>query len=78
MTDYFFINLIMTYSKMSHLARFVYRNYRGEIEIRVIKPLSWRFGTSEYYKKPVLLLEGICQDKNKVREFAISNILRWI
>lgn len=62
---------------MSDLVSFTYTNHRGETAVRKVKPISWRYGTSEYYPIPVLLLEGICQDRKETREFAVSNITAW-
>ncbi len=59
--------------------QFVYKNYKGEIELRVIDPE----GTCEYYppgKNPMhpnggWMLSGICRQRNARRTFELKSII---
>jgi len=51
-----------------------YTNYRGETEVRNIRPESMRFGTSEWHTEPQWLLRALDVDKNQYREFALKDM----
>ena len=53
---------------------FDYVNYRGEKGVRKVRPLTIRWGTSDWYKTPQWLLMCWDLDKNDMREFAIANM----
>jgi hypothetical protein len=51
----------------------VYRNHRGEVATRNVRPLLVRFGSTEYHKKPQWLLEVWDCDKGAARTFALAD-----
>lgn len=53
---------------------FNYVNYRGQTGRRKVRPLSIRWGTSDWYKTPQWLLSCWDLDKDDMREFAIANM----
>jgi hypothetical protein len=53
---------------------FWYKNYKGEEGYRRVKPVSIRFGMSEWYKKQQWLLLGDDTINHKRREFAIKDM----
>jgi len=52
---------------------FWYRNYRGEEDYRHVRPISLRFGTSEYHPEQQWLLLGFDIEKQAEREFALKD-----
>lgn len=53
---------------------FWYRNYRGEEGYRRVRPISLRFGTSEWHKEPQWLMLADDLENSKQREFAMRDI----
>lgn len=53
---------------------FWYRNYKGEEGYRRVRPISIRFGTSEWHKEPQWLMLADDLVNNKQREFAMRGI----
>lgn len=53
---------------------FWYRNYKGEEGYRRVRPISIRFGTSEWHKEPQWLMLADDLVNNKQREFAMIGI----
>jgi predicted DNA-binding transcriptional regulator YafY len=51
---------------------FDYTNWRGERSSRRARPLSLRFGASEWHPRPQALMRAFDLDKNEVREFAVD------
>lgn len=56
------------------LISFDYVNHRGEAARRRVRPLSIRFGTSEYYSEPQWLMKALDVGKDANREFAMSKM----
>lgn len=54
--------------------QFDYTNWKGEHGTRLVKPISIRFGVSEWHKKPQWLLTAYDFDKRDTREFAMSDM----
>lgn len=50
----------------------LYRNWRGEIRVRTIKPLGLRYGTTKWHPDPGWLLTVWDFDKEAERDFALS------
>ena len=48
-----------------------YRNWRGELGVRHVTPISLRFGASEWHRKPQWLMRAYDHDKQAEREFAL-------
>lgn len=53
---------------------FWYRNYKGEEGYRRVKPISIRYGTSDWHKEPQWLLLADDLENNKRREFAMRDM----
>lgn len=53
---------------------FVYRNWRGEVSQRRVRPLGIRFGSTEWHPEPQWLLRAVDLDKDEEREFAMRDI----
>jgi len=60
----------MTFAKS---LRFNYTNWRGEAAERWATPISVRFGTSEWHRKPQWLMRAFDHDKGEEREFALTD-----
>lgn len=52
---------------------FWYRNHRGDQGYRRVRPISLRYGVSDYYKEPQWLLLAFDLEKDAEREFALAN-----
>lgn len=60
---------------MSDAIVFWYRNYKGDEGYRRVRPISIRFGTSDWHKEPQwLMLADDTTNDNKRREFAMRDI----
>ena len=59
---------------MSEAITFWYRNYAGEEGYRRVKPVSIRFGTSEWHKEPQWLMLADDLVNEKRREFAMRDV----
>ncbi len=53
---------------------FTYRNHRGEVAKRSVKPRRLWFGSSEWHPDPQWLLSAWCCDRKATRVFALSEI----
>lgn len=53
---------------------FDYVNWRGEAARRQVKPMTVRWGTSDWYKEPQWLLSCWDLERKDVREFALANM----
>lgn len=53
---------------------FWYKNYKGEEGYRRVRPVSIRFGTSDYHKEPQWLMLADDLVNNKRREFAMKDM----
>ncbi len=54
----------------------VYTNYRGEAAQRVIRPISLRYGVSQYHTEPQWIMRALDLDRNVEREFALLDMKR--
>jgi hypothetical protein len=66
---------MFTFSPDHPPVRVCYTNYRNETAVRTIRPISQRFGSTEWHPEPQWLLKGIDIDGNKEREFALKDML---
>ena len=63
---------------MSEHLKIIYRNWRGEITERTIKPLgALTFGSTPYHREPQWLLPAMDIDKGQERTFAVKDILSF-
>lgn len=53
---------------------FAYRNWRGEVGTRHVRPISVRYGSTEWHPEPQWLLLAHDLDKDAEREFAMRDI----
>lgn len=59
-------------------AQITYRNYRGVVADRLIRPLRWFYGRNEWHPKPGWLCYAWDLDKKAFRYFAQSGIISWV
>lgn len=53
----------------------VYRNHRGEVATRRLRPKHIWFGSTEWHREPQWLLEAFGLDKQAVRDFALRDFM---
>jgi predicted DNA-binding transcriptional regulator YafY len=56
---------------------FTYKNYRGEISVRFVRPIMLSFGTTKYHLEPQWLLHAWDLNKEAERTFAMKDIKDW-
>jgi predicted DNA-binding transcriptional regulator YafY len=56
---------------------FTYKNHRGEISVRLIRPIMIAFGSNEYHPEPQWLLHAFDLNKEDERTFAMKDIKDW-
>ena len=56
---------------------FTYKNWRGEVSVRRVHPISVRFGTNDWHKEPQWLMLATDTGKNEEREFAMQDMACW-
>lgn len=73
----------LTLSEVSILLKreelyFTYKNYKGDIGERNVRPVRLKFGSSPYHpsSEPEFLLVAFDKDKQSLREFLVSDILK--
>lgn len=54
-----------------------YRNYKGVVAIRRIRPIRLWFGTTDWHSTPQWLLEAVDIDKDALRDFALRDVLEF-
>lgn len=57
------------------IVTFLYRNHKGEEEMRAVRPIRIYFGSTAYHREAQWLLEAFDLDKMATRDFAMSGIL---
>lgn len=57
------------------LVRFDYRNYKGEVETRLVRPIRLWFGSTCYHPEPQWLLEAVDLERKETRDFAMVGML---
>lgn len=58
-------------------ALITYKNYRGEVAPRLIRPIHWLYGRNEWHPKAGWLCYAWDTNKKAFRYFAQSSILLW-
>ena len=53
---------------------FTYTNWSGKISTREARPISVRFGASEYHEEPQWLMLAFDDDLQEIREFAMRDM----
>jgi predicted DNA-binding transcriptional regulator YafY len=59
------------------IVEFEYKNHRGEIGTRRVKPLVIWFGHTEWHPEDQYLLKAWCLDRQEPRDFAMVDIHAW-
>ena len=57
---------------------FWYRNYKGDEGYRRVRPLSIRFGTSEWHQEQQWLMLADDLENKKTREFAMRDMSGFV
>lgn len=57
--------------------RFTYKNWKGEVAERHVRPDQIFYGKNEFHPEPQWLLVGFDFDKKAVRTFAMKDISSW-
>jgi predicted DNA-binding transcriptional regulator YafY len=73
MTDNHITDAAQT-EKVSRELEFEYCNWEGRKSIRRVRPISVRFGKSEWHPKPQWLMLALDLDKGQEREFAMNDM----
>jgi len=56
---------------------FIYKNYKGVVASRKVKPIKIWYGTTQWYKEKQWLVWGYDYHKNDYRDFALKDIKNW-
>jgi predicted DNA-binding transcriptional regulator YafY len=56
---------------------FTYKNYRGEISVRLVRPIMIAFGETGYHPGPQWYLHAWDVNKNAERTFTMKDIKDW-
>jgi hypothetical protein len=59
---------------LTHEVDFEYTNWEGRKSLRRARPISIRFGKSEWHPKPQWLMRAFDIDKGEEREFAMADM----
>ena len=59
------------------LVQFDYVNYKGEAELRTVKPIRIWFGSTGFHPEAQWLLEAFDLDRRETRDFAMAAISNW-
>jgi predicted DNA-binding transcriptional regulator YafY len=58
---------------------FVYRNHRGQVAIRRVRPLGVPYwGSTPYYPQATWLMTAWDMGRDAQRDFALCNIVGWV
>lgn len=62
----------------SDVVTFLYRNHRGEVEQRIVRPIRLWFGSTAWHPKAGWLLEGWDVLRQASRDFSMEGMMgRW-
>lgn len=67
------LNKMAQAAKSGETLRMNYKNWKGKTARREIRPVSLRFGTTDWHPTPGWLLLAWDVDKAAVREFALAD-----
>lgn len=56
---------------------FTYKNHRGEIAVRYVRPIMIAFGANSYHPEPQWLMHAWDINKEAERTFAMKDISDW-
>ncbi len=66
------VNLLLTL-KDRFILQGMYRNWKGSVRLRNIKPLKIWYGATQYHPEPGLMLTAIDVDNDAERDFALKD-----
>jgi predicted DNA-binding transcriptional regulator YafY len=58
--------------------RFIYENWKGEINKRTVFPIEIWYGHTDYHTKDQWFLRAMDIDKSAERDFAIKDIIKFL
>jgi hypothetical protein len=64
--------------KAHRVSRFRYRNYKGEVAVRLVAFISIDFDSDRFHTEPQWLALGRDMEKKQDRTFAVADILEWL
>ena len=57
--------------------KYIYKNWKGEIEVRTIYPLNVSYGSSEHHPTPTYLMRAWDLDKKAISYFDMSQLFPY-
>lgn len=57
-----------------HPLTFTYRNWKGEVSVRRVRPIEIHFASTSWHPIPQYLLRAFDLDKGEIRDFAWKDI----
>lgn len=70
--------MTMSHNQHSEDLRVLYKNWRGETSERTIRPIKIWFGSTEWHPSKQWLLTALDVDKDVERDFALTDIIKWL
>jgi len=58
--------------------QFVYKNWKGETNNRIVIPYNIYFGNTEFHKEEQWFLHALDVDKKEERNFALKDIIKFL
>ena len=56
---------------------FTYKNHRGEVAVRLVRPMMIMFGATDFHHEPQWMLHAWDYNKEAERTFAMKDIKDW-
>lgn len=72
-----FENALALFNQSGATATIVYKNWKGEVGLRRIKPIQVFYGATEWHPAAQWLLKALDVEKNAERDFALGDIQSW-
>lgn len=70
-------NTIVSAAAYEHPIKVRYKNYRGEVAVRLIVPIRYEYKATEYHPEEQWILVVWDVERDAVREYAASDIIQW-
>lgn len=55
----------------------LYRNYRGDVSVRRVRPERIWFGSTEWHREEQWMMDAVDLDKGAHRSFALRDVLEF-
>ena len=65
-------------TEYTHILQFVYKNYKGETNNRIVIPYDIWFGSTEYHPKEQWLFRAYDIEKCAERNFALKDVIEFL